>query len=149
VAELVPGGARGTRQRGEILSLLRETSEFRTAQQLFAQLRAEGSKVGLTTVYRNLQALAEAGEADTMRLPSGEQVYRLCGTESHHHHLMCRHCGRTIDVAGPAVEAWTAKIATEHGFIEIAHTLDILGTCPECAEKRAGEGQRRSGHNHE
>jgi Fur family transcriptional regulator, ferric uptake regulator len=133
VPELVPGGSRSTHQRGEILALLRGTPDFRSAQQLFTELRLSGSKVGLTTVYRNLQALADAGEADMMRLPSGEQVYRLCGQGSHHHHLMCRTCGRTVDVVGPAVEDWTIKIAAEHGFTDISHTLDILGTCTECA----------------
>ncbi len=139
VAELVPGGSRGTRQRAEILTLLRQTADFRTAQQLFAQLRSEGSKIGLTTVYRNLQALADAGQADTMRLPNGEQMYRLCGAETHHHHLICRRCARTIDVAGPAVEQWATKVATEHGFTEVAHTLDILGTCTDCAGRHAAE----------
>jgi Fur family transcriptional regulator, ferric uptake regulator len=133
VAELVPGGTRSTKQRAEILSLLRHTDEFRTAQQIFADLRSQGSTIGLTTVYRNLQALAEAGEADTMRLPNGEQLYRLCGQVSHHHHLVCRRCSRTIEVEGPAVERWTDRVAEEHGFTDVAHTLDIFGTCPSCA----------------
>jgi Fur family ferric uptake transcriptional regulator len=133
VAELVPGGIRSTKQRAEILSMLRQTDDFRTAQQIFADLRNQGSTVGLTTVYRNLQALAEAGEADTMRLPNGEQLYRLCGQAHHHHHLVCRACSRTIEVEGPAVERWTDRVAEEHGFTDVSHTLDIFGTCPSCA----------------
>ncbi len=132
-SETVPGAARSTKQRGEILSLLRETEDFRTAQQLFADLRQQGSKIGLTTVYRNLQALADAGEADTMRLPNGEQLYRLCGQGRHHHHLVCRGCGRTIDIEGPAVEKWTERVADEHGFTDVSHTLEIFGTCATCA----------------
>ncbi len=133
MAESIPGTARSTRQRGEILTILRETEDFRTAQQLFADLRQQGSKIGLTTVYRNLQALADAGEADTMRLPNGEQLYRLCGQGRHHHHLVCRTCGRTIDVEGPAVEKWTERVAEEHGFTDVAHTLEIFGTCANCS----------------
>lgn len=133
MAESIPGTARSTRQRGEILTILRETEDFRTAQQLFADLRQQGSKIGLTTVYRNLQALADAGEADTMRLPNGEQLYRLCGQGRHHHHLVCRGCGRTIDIEGPAVEKWTERVADEHGFTDVSHTLEIFGTCATCA----------------
>lgn len=133
MSDTVPGAARHTRQRGEILALLRETDDFRTAQQLFAQLRQHGSKIGLTTIYRNLQALVEGGEADTMRLPNGEQIYRLCGQERHHHHLVCRTCGRTIDVDGPAVEKWTERVAREHGFVDVSHTVEIFGTCSDCA----------------
>lgn len=134
MVESIPGTARSTKQRGEILSILRKTEDFRTAQQLFADLRQKGSKIGLTTVYRNLQALADAGEADTMRLPNGEQLYRLCGQGRHHHHLVCRSCGRTIDIEGPAVENWTERIAEEHGFTEVSHTLEIFGTCSACAK---------------
>ncbi|WP_117209845.1 Fur family transcriptional regulator [Allorhizocola rhizosphaerae] len=133
MAESIPGTARSTRQRGEILTILRETEDFKTAQQLFADLRQQGSKIGLTTVYRNLQALADAGEADTMRLPNGEQLYRLCGQGRHHHHLVCRNCGRTIDIEGPAVEKWTERVADEHGFTDVSHTLEIFGTCATCA----------------
>ena len=92
-----------------------------------------GAKVGLTTVYRTLQALAEAGEIDVMRPPGGEHLYRRCHGLQHHHHLVCRSCGRTVEVEGPAVERWADRIADEHGFRDVSHTLDIFGTCQECA----------------
>ena len=135
MAESLPGASRNTKQRGEILGLLRQTDDFRTAQQLYADLRSQGSGVGLTTVYRALQTLVDAGEADTMRLPSGEQLFRLCGQSRHHHHLVCRQCGRTVEIDGPAVESWTDRIAAEHGFTDVSHTLEIFGTCSSCAAK--------------
>ncbi|MBN1174182.1 MAG: transcriptional repressor [Micromonosporaceae bacterium] len=126
---------RNTRQRCEIIALLEETSEFRSAQQLHAVLRGRGAKVGLTTVYRTLQTLTEAGEINTMRLPSGEQVFRRC-SPGHHHHLICRDCSRTIEVVGKTVEAWTELVAARHGFTDVEHTLEIFGVCPQCASKR-------------
>jgi Fur family transcriptional regulator, ferric uptake regulator len=135
VAEILPGTSRSTKQRSEILGLLRQTEDFRTAQQLHADLRSQGSGVGLTTVYRALQTLVDAGEADTMRLPNGEQLYRLCGQGRHHHHLVCRGCGRTVEIDGPAVESWTDRVAQEHGFTDVSHTLEIFGTCDGCAAK--------------
>ncbi len=134
MTENIPGAMRNTRQREEILTLLRETDDFRTAQQLFTGLRHQGSTIGLTTVYRNLQSLAEAGELDTIRLPNGEQLFRLCGQgKQHHHHLVCRYCARTIDIIGPAVEKWADRVAAAHGFTDVSHTLDVFGTCPACA----------------
>jgi len=127
-----PGMARNTRQRAEVLALLADTDEFRSAQQLHAQLRAAGSGVGLTTVYRTLQLLADAGEVDLMRLPDGELLYRRCSRSQHHHHLVCRVCGRTVEVEGPAVEKWAEKQAAEHGFTEVGHTLEIFGRCATC-----------------
>src|SRR5689334_672486 len=131
VTQTTPGVARNTRQRGEVLALLEEVDDFRSPQQLHVDLRERGAKVGLTTVYRTLQLLVDAGEVDTMRLPTGEQLYRRCG-RSHHHHLVCRVCGTTVEVEGPAVERWADRLAAEHGFTEVSHTLEIFGTCPRC-----------------
>jgi len=125
--------ARNTRQRSAVSSLLAEVEGFHSAQDLHAMLRERGERVGLTTVYRTLQTLADAGEIDVMRPPGGEHLYRLCG-EGHHHHLVCRSCGRTVEVAGPAVESWADRVAARHGYVDVSHTLEIFGTCPTCAQ---------------
>jgi Fur family ferric uptake transcriptional regulator len=106
--------------------------DFHSAQDLHAMLRERGERVGLTTVYRTLQALADAGDIDVMRPPGGEQLFRRC-SDGHHHHLVCRTCGRTVEVAGPAVESWADRVAAQHGFVDVSHTLEIFGTCRECA----------------
>jgi Fur family ferric uptake transcriptional regulator len=122
---------RNTRQRAAVGALLREVDGFHSAQELHAMLRDRGDRVGLTTVYRTLQAMAEAGEVDVMRPPGGEHLYRRC-SEGHHHHLVCRSCGRTVEVEGPAVESWAQAVAARHGFSDLSHTLEIFGTCPDC-----------------
>lgn len=129
----VPGTGRSTRQRAAVAALLGETDDFQSAQQLHDRLRHRGDNVGLTTVYRTLQSLAEAGVVDMVRTTEGESVYRRCASTDHHHHLVCRSCGKTVEVDGPAVETWTTAIAAEHGFTEVSHTLEIFGTCAECA----------------
>lgn len=134
VAE-VPGRQRATRQRAAVSSVLDDVEEFRTAQDLHDLLRRRGESVGLTTVYRTLQALTDAGEVDVLRTAEGEAAYRRC-SRGHHHHLVCRHCGRTVEVEGPAVERWADKIASQHGFTDVAHTLEIFGTCEECAARQ-------------
>jgi Fur family ferric uptake transcriptional regulator len=143
VRPITPGMTRNTRQRAEVLALLDGTDEFRSAQQLHAELRSRGAEVGLTTVYRTLQLLADAGEVDQIRLPDGEQLYRRC-SRSHHHHLVCRSCGWVVEVEGPAVERWAGGIAAEHGFVDVGHTLEIFGTCQRCARGTAA-GQPRNG----
>jgi Fur family ferric uptake transcriptional regulator len=122
---------RTTRQRSAIAAALDESSEFRSAQDLHALLRGRGDNIGLTTVYRTLQALADAGEVDVLRHEDGESVYRRCST-GHHHHLVCRRCGRTVEVEGPAVERWAEKVAAEHGFSEVEHTVEVFGLCDRC-----------------
>ena len=123
---------RTTRQRTAVMAVLAETEEFRSAQDLHDLLRLRGDSVGLTTVYRTLQTLADAGEIDVMRPPGAEHLYRRCSS-GHHHHLVCRSCGRTVEVEGPTVEKWADRIAAEHGFADVSHTVEVFGTCAECA----------------
>jgi Fur family ferric uptake transcriptional regulator len=124
-------GTRSTRQRAAVSALLDSVEDFRSAQDLHELLRRRGEAVGLTTVYRTLQALADAGEVDVLRTDDGESVYRRC-SRGHHHHLVCRRCGRTVEVEGPTVEKWAARIAGEHGYTDVAHTVEVFGLCPAC-----------------
>ena len=122
---------RPTKQRTLIASALDQGGEFRSAQDIFNLLRQQGETVGLATVYRTLAGLAAAGDIDVLVRDDGESVYRRC-TTGHHHHLVCRHCGRTVEVSGPAVESWADSVAAEHGFDDISHTLELFGTCTSC-----------------
>lgn len=124
-------GLRPTRQRRAVAAVLQEFDDFRSAQEIHDALRAGGDNVGLSTVYRALQAMADAGELDMLRSEAGEAVYRRC-SGSHHHHLVCRSCGATVEVEGPAVERWTRAVAAAHGYADVSHTLEIFGTCAAC-----------------
>ena len=131
-AEQPPAAAqRKTRQRVAVDAILSSLDEFRTAQQIHDRLRQQGDSIGLTTVYRTLQLMVDAGELDAIRTAEGETAYRRC-SGGHHHHLVCRRCGRTVEVSGPAVERWANAMAEQHGFREVSHDLEIFGTCSGC-----------------
>ena len=121
-----------TRQQATVLAGLQRSEDFTSAQQLHTRLRAEGATVGLATVYRTLTALAAQDEVDVLRTDDGEAVYRRCASDEHHHHLVCRVCGRAVEVDGPAVEDWAARVSAAHGFRDVRHTLEIFGTCDRC-----------------
>ncbi|MFD4368209.1 Fur family transcriptional regulator [Rhodococcus sp. NPDC058521] len=127
-------GVRSTKQRSAISALLDDIEEFRSAQELHDELRKRGEGIGLTTVYRTLQALADTGTVDVLRTDTGESVYRRCSS-GHHHHLVCRDCGFTVEVEGPTVEQWSQSVADSNGFSDISHTVEIFGVCRECATK--------------
>ena len=122
---------RSTRQRSAVSEFLAGQDGFRSAQDIHAQLRAIGHPIGLATVYRALQTMAEDGEVDVLRTDDGEAVYRRC-SPSHHHHLVCRRCGRTIEVQDRPVARWADRIGAEHGFVDIEHTVEVYGTCGAC-----------------
>jgi Fur family ferric uptake transcriptional regulator len=121
-----------TRQRTAVTRALEAAEGFQSAQALHDAVRTRGDRVGLTTVYRHLQALADAGEVDVLRTDDGEAVYRRCVADDHHHHLVCRVCGTTVEVTGPAVETWAAEVAKKHGFRDVSHTVEVFGTCRAC-----------------
>jgi len=120
-----------TRQRQAVADVLASFDEFRSAREIHAVLGERGNTIGLATVYRTLQLLAEHDEVDVIRSAEGEAGYRRC-SDTHHHHLVCRGCGATVEVEGPAVERWTGAIADEHGYAAVSHTLEIFGLCPRC-----------------
>ncbi|MEZ0053495.1 Fur family ferric uptake transcriptional regulator [Mycobacterium sp. MAA66] len=128
------GVIRSTKQRTAIAALLDTITEFRSAQELHDELRRRGEGIGLTTVYRTLQSMAAAGQVDSLRTDTGESLYRRCSEQHHHHHLVCRHCGATVEVAGPEVEAWATEIAASHGFTDVSHTIEIFGVCGGCGK---------------
>ncbi|MHB8719473.1 MAG: Fur family transcriptional regulator [Candidatus Dormibacteria bacterium] len=125
--------SRSTRQKRALDGLLATRPGFGSAQELHAELRSRGEGVGLTTVYANLRALAEAGLVDTVRTEAGEVLYRRCQTGTHHHHVVCRVCGTTVEVEGPDVEDWAEAVAATAGYVDVHHTVEIVGTCPTCA----------------
>jgi Fur family transcriptional regulator, ferric uptake regulator len=135
----VTASGRSTRQRSAITALLENIDDFRSAQELHDELRRRGEGIGLTTVYRTLQSLSAAGAVDTLRTDTGESVYRRCSPD-HHHHLVCRGCGFTVEVDGGQAEAWATEVAGAHGFSDISHTIEIFGTCADCAQQ-AGSGE--------
>lgn len=123
---------RNTRQRAEVRDAVASETGFGTSQTIHERMRAGGSTIGLATVYRTLQAMAAAGELDAIRTPDGQIAYRTC-TPGHHHHLVCRRCGRTVEIELPGLEESTRRIAAKYGFAEIDHEVEFFGTCGSCA----------------
>ncbi|MDQ0849589.1 Fur family ferric uptake transcriptional regulator [Arthrobacter sp. B3I9] len=130
---------RVTKQRLAVSAALDELADFVSTQELHRILHERGSSVSLATSYRILQSLADDGLVDVLRNADGEAVYRRCAVTGHHHHLLCRNCGKAVEVEAPAVEAWAARIAQEHGFTAVEHTVEIFGLCPECTARQAAQ----------
>ncbi|MDO4665879.1 MAG: Fur family transcriptional regulator [Actinomycetaceae bacterium] len=127
---------RNTKQREAVKAFLEGKKAFFSAQQIFTQMVAEGTEISLPTVYRNLQRLADLDEVDVISV-EGESLYRICATDHHHHHLVCRLCGKTVDIAGPEFERWVHNVADQAGFSEVTHSVDIFGICKKCHEDDA------------
>jgi Fur family transcriptional regulator, ferric uptake regulator len=122
---------RQTWQREAVREALGSTEGFVSAQALHSTLRDGGSAIGLATVYRALSSLEEDGDVDSLQ-QDGESLYRACTTGAHHHHLICRNCGATVEISADPVEQWARQVAAEHGYTQANHVVDVFGLCAEC-----------------
>ena len=127
---------RATPRRLEVLEELARERDDVTAQQLWSRLRERDSSTGLATVYRTLALLSEKGIVDVLSHNAlsqhgGEQCYRLCGDE-HHHHLLCESCHRVVEIQECGLDDWVAGAAKQHGFVATDHRVEIVGLCADC-----------------
>lgn len=124
---------RMTKQRQAVFAELSRVVDFRSAQQIYEDIHAQGERVGLATVYRNLQSLSEDSQVDVLRNGDGESLYRLCKSKTHHHHLVCRNCGHAEEIAKNDIESWVSDVASSHGFTDVEHSMELFGLCKKCA----------------
>ena len=123
--------SRMTRQQLAILDVLGNAKRFSSARQIHAVLVRRNKEVALATVYRTLKALTESGDVDVI-FSEGEALYRRCKSADHHHHLVCRDCGTSVEIENPDLEEWAAEVGEQHGFAAVGHTLELYGTCRRC-----------------
>ncbi|KOG37420.1 Fur family transcriptional regulator [Streptomyces decoyicus] len=133
-----------TQQRATVLEALIEAEKsegFVSAQSLYTRLLAAGSSVGLSTVYRTLSALAEAGRADVVRDVHGERLFRYRPGSDHRHYLICTECGVSVTLDSVTVEDWAAGVARTSGFTAVRHTVELTGICPDCGPLAEGSAR--------
>jgi Fur family ferric uptake transcriptional regulator len=128
------GPRRATRQGRAIEDALRASPSFRGAQDIHAGLRDAGERIGLTTVYRHLQRLVDAGDVDVLRRPDGEVAYRWCRSDEHHHHIVCRLCGRSAETDCPELAGWAERVAASLGYSDVSHAVEVFGVCAGCRD---------------
>ena len=83
-------------------------------------------------MYRHLALLTEEGQLDALQTAEGELVYRRCHSAQHHHHVVCRACGRGNEIEMPDLERWAEATATTLGYSDVTHTVEIFGICADC-----------------
>ncbi|MCD1286574.1 MAG: Fur family transcriptional regulator [Brevibacterium sp.] len=125
-----PKKTRSTAQKALIRSALEAETRFVSAQQLHRSLEDQGASVGLATVYRQLNALSQAGHADAITIAE-KQLFRACTHSEHHHHLVCESCGKAVEIEPPG-EDWMRTLARSHGFEATRHVFEIFGLCADC-----------------
>ena len=115
--------------------IARRTGHF-TANDLISDARRRDLNVGRATVFRTLDLLAEKGQLERIDLPTGEHAYVACAPQEHHHHVVCRNCGKSVEVEDSGLQSVVAEISRRSGYRIDSHRLELFGLCPNCARSR-------------
>lgn len=132
--ELATRGHRAGAAREAVIDRLASDGGCVTAHELAERLRGDERSVGLASVYRSLTALEEAGLLRPADLGPGERRFELVHDDgSHHHHVVCGRCGRTIAFSDAGLEGAIDDVARRLGVRIDAHDVVLRGTCRDCA----------------
>jgi Fur family ferric uptake transcriptional regulator len=137
---ILAAGQRITPQRDVIAGILEQAGRPLSAQELCDEVDSQKVGIGRATVFRTLQSLQEAGVVQRITMPGDQSGYLLCPTQGHHHHLVCRICGRVEELAEKEVSSFLARIDADHGFQTDHASFDIYGTCSECLRRAHAAG---------
>ncbi len=128
---------RNTPQKRLVKELMEGNMAHPTADELYEQARSRDPRISRGTVYRDLNALDEAGVLRRLSMPSGPDHYD--SRTDNHYHFVCRACNRVADAELPYNEGLNAVPPGLPGYLVEWHRLILVGLCPACANARTGE----------
>ncbi len=121
----------GARER--ILHTVMDIHDHFEAEQVLYLLRERGEKVGKATVYRTLPLLVQAGILRQTRFDVKHVHYELALGEAPHDHMVCRRCGRILEIQSDELLRLRRRVADRHGFRALGHRFQISGICGDCS----------------
>jgi len=124
---------KSTPKRRAILDILAAAGGYASPEEVWQQLKVRFARIGLPTVYRNLEELAAKGVVSTIHHPNRQLYYYLCRSRCHHHHFVCLACRRVEELEfcaiGQIEEAVTGRVDS--------HIIQANGLCRECLVQEA------------
>lgn len=127
-------GLKSTRQRDAVAEVFFSTSGHITAEGLYQKVSRAHPGIGLTTVYRTLKLLTEAGLAKERRFEGPQGVFEKEDTARHHDHIICKRCGKIFEFKEPEIEKLQEAVAERFGFVVEDHKLELYGLCGNCTK---------------
>jgi Fur family ferric uptake transcriptional regulator len=127
-------GLKVTRQRQEIAESFLKAGRHLSAEELYGRIHQMYPEVGLSTVYRTLKILVDAGLASPREFGDGITRYEPRSEQDHHDHLICVRCGAIIEFENQKIEALQKEVAELNRFTVIRHRLELYGYCDKCRQ---------------
>jgi len=139
VQALKAAGMKATPKRLAILDMLDGESAYASPEELWKRLRERFDRLGLPTVYRNLEELAASGVISKVIHPNRQLYYYFCRNREHHHHFVCLSCKRVEDIPSCGIEALEREVAQKNGGKVLSHILQLNGLCGGCSKEEGTE----------
>ena len=136
---LKAAGMKATPKRLAILEMLEAEQGYASPEELWKRLKDRFDRLGLPTVYRNLEELAASGVLSKVIHPNRQLYYYFCSNPEHHHHFVCLSCRKVEDIASCGIEALEREVSRRNGGKVLSHILQLNGLCSGCA----GNGEKR------
>ncbi|HEV2147824.1 MAG TPA: Fur family transcriptional regulator [Longimicrobiaceae bacterium] len=122
-----------TQQREVVADVVFNSSEHLSVEEIEAQLRSRGERIGKATIYRTMEILVRSGLVEEHDFGEGFKRYEhLFGQQPVHEHLICTHCARVTEFERPEIGRIEEEVARQHGFLPTRHRLEIYGLCADC-----------------
>ena len=121
-----------------MLEVMAGEGAFLSAEQVWTKVRARIKRVGLPTVYRILEELAEGGMLTRVIQDNRQLYYYYCPNEHHHHHFVCVSCRKVEDIEPCVIESLEREVSERIKGTVFSHIIQIEGLCRICTEGRAG-----------
>jgi Fur family transcriptional regulator, ferric uptake regulator len=125
-------GYRLTHQRHAVLKAIADSHDHLTPAEIYAKVRQEDPSVGLATIYRVINLLAELDLICRVNLGGDSPGYLMKRSEAHHHHLVCSRCGKAVDFTNCDLSQLEQQLSRDTDFRIEGHILEVYGRCPEC-----------------
>jgi len=125
-------GYKLTPQRWAVLNVISHRHDHLTPAAIHDRVSQEHPGIGLVTIYRTLEVLAELGLLCKVHVEGGCRSYLMRRPSVHHHHLICSGCGRVVDFTDCALNELEQRLSRETGFEMKDHLLELYGHCQNC-----------------
>lgn len=122
-----------TTQRQIILEELSKVKTHPTASELYDMVRKRLPRIGLGTVYRNLELMAESGMI--LKIEVGGTQKRFDATTDNHYHIRCSVCGKVDDIDVPVIDELVAQATTTSSYLILGHHVEFTGICRACQKR--------------
>jgi Fur family ferric uptake transcriptional regulator len=137
VESLAGAGRRLTGARRAVADVIAAQPGHFTAEDLLAASRSLHPAPGRATVFRSLDLLTSLGLVERVDLPDGRHAYVTCQPAEHHHHIVCRRCGRSDEVGDLGLSPILRRVEAQTGYRIERHRLELFGVCAACRATEA------------